>query len=629
MDKFMKFKSIIFLLVLFLNSDFVWAQKISLKNECFKTLSYLSDGLLALQISAVDDPDFGALICPSCNVLHTRAAEAVFPFAVMFKATGDEKYLNAAIRVSDWLIKQQQPEGQWIETPWAWTGTTADQLLMMINAYPLVKNRLTTADHLRWKNSIKGAADYLVKYMSPDFASINYCPTSAAALAITYQIIPDSVYLKKAKRLAHWTIAKMDEAGFIQGEAARSFGVKYGVDLGYEMDMSLWGLGLYAKITQDKFVEQSVRKSLQKNLYFVYPNGAIDGSWGSRCYKWTTFGSKTADGCQILFSLYAHENPQYITAAIKNLRYLKTMIKDGMIGNGPHFWDIFPEYVCNYPTFARAKNLALAYTFGIQSETEMPALPADVPGWMKMYPTVNVVVARSENFMLTVSAYGYKDLTNTNGGQYNQHPTGGSAANIWIKDHGFFQTSSQTKYVRGETMHMPVIEDTVICLTPRIEFANEHGYFTNLYEFESRVTTISSDDTVAFVSTTGELKNEQWYQGGVGYTLSHAVFDTYIDKQVTIYFHDRQPDVAIIEPIVQGRHTTIEWLSPKKVLIAGEKKKISFTIIEGEFNIEKAENSERYLFPFPAMKCFPLAIKIKSPQSGYEQTVKYRIEVLN
>ena len=625
----MKVKLLLYVLFNIVLVNEVVAQKISLKNECYETLTVLSDALLNLQITDANDHEFGALKCPSCNVLHTRAAEAVYPFSIMFKETRNEKYLHAAIFVTNWLIKQQQPGGEWIETPWAWTGTTADQLLMITNSYPILKNYLTKDEQMKWENAMKYAADFLVKHMSPDFASINYCPTSAAVLVAVHRIIPDSIYLEKARSLAHWTVAKMDEAGFIQGEAARSFGVKYGVDLGYEIDMSLWGLGLYAKLCNDKFIEDRVKKSLAKNLNFVYPNGAIDGSWGSRCYKWATFGSKTADGCQILFSMYAEDDPRYVTAAIKNLRFLRTMIKDGMIGNGPHFWDIFPQYVCNYPTFARAKNLAMAYEFGIQSEIETPPIPSEIPGWMEFYPTVNVALARSQNFMLTVSAYGYKDLTNTNGGQYNQHPTGGSACNIWVEDFGFLQTSSQTKYVRGETMHMPVIEDTVICLTPRIEFTNENGYFTNLYEFEGRITAAKSDNSIVTVTTTGELKNEKWYQGGVGYTLSHKLFDNYIEKRVKINFHDRQPLVRIIEPIVQDQNTKFEWTSPKKVFIKGEHQSLVFEIVAGDFQIEEAELSSRYMFPFPAMKCFPLVIKVHAPVEGFEQEVKYRITILD
>ncbi|MFA7229171.1 MAG: hypothetical protein WC061_09055 [Melioribacteraceae bacterium] len=601
----------------------------SLKKESFETLRELGHALLNLQITDDESTDFGAIRCPECNVLHTRAAEAVYPFAVIFKETNEIRYKKAAIDVVNWLIKQQQPGGEWIETPWQWTGTTADQLLMIVNSFPILKNFLSENELVSWKLSIKKAADFLVKYMSPDFASINYCPTSAAVLAQTYRIIPDDLYLKKAKELARWTVAKMDEDGFIQGEAARSFGVKYGVDLGYEMDMSLWGLALYAKECKDNFVEDAVRKSLKKNLNFIYPNGAIDASWGSRCYKWTTFGSKTADGCQILFSLFANEDPRYYTAAIKNLRYLKTMIKDGLIGNGPHFWNIFPAQLCNYPTFARAKNLALTFEYGIQTELQIPELPSEIPGWMKFYPTVDVTIARSKNIMLSVSAYEYKDLTNTNNGQYNQHPTGGSACNVWVKDFGFLQTSSQTKYIRGEVVHMPAVADTVICLTPRIEFTSSDGYFTNLYEFEGRMTARSDKDIIAEITTAGELKNEKWMQGGVGYKITHTLKDDYLEKTMLISFHDRKPLVKIIEPIVQDMTTKIEFLSSKKVLVSGSDRKIIFEITDGDFNLETSDNAERFVFPFPAMKCYPLMIKVEAPSTGFVQKISYRMTVID
>ena len=617
------------LICVFVHSAFPQAQQVSLRDECHETLTVLSKALLDLQIKDDKNRDYGALACPACNVLHTRAAEAVYPFAVVFKHTGNTTYRDAAVRVGNWLIKQQQPAGQWIETPWEWTGTTADQLLMMVGSYPIIRPHLTKAESEQWRVSIKAAANYLVRVMSPDFASINYCPTSAAALAMTNELIPDPSYTSKARSLARWTVAKMDEAGFIQGEAARSFGVKYGVDLGYEMDMSLWGLALYARQTNDTFTEDAVRKSLAKNLFFVYPNGAIDGSWGSRCYKWTTFGSKTADGPQILFSLFAGEDARYATAASKNLNYLRTMIRDGMIGNGPHFWRLFSDQLCNYPTFARAKNLALAVERGIQKTSHMPPLPSEVTGWMKYYPTVNVALARSENFMVTVAAYGYKDLTNTNRGQYNQHPTGGSVCNIWVKDHGFLQTSSQTTYVRGESMHMPPVNDTVICLTPRIEFVDKNGYFTNLYEFEGRMTTRSSGDTVAWISTSGELKNEQWLQGGVSYTWSHGVFDNSIEKTVSLRFHDRQPVVRIVEPIVEEEGMTFEYVSPRKVILVGAKRKLVLEILEGDVQVKQGERASRYLFPFPAMKCMPLVIEVQPPLDGFDRRIKYRLAVMD
>ncbi|MCB9259997.1 MAG: hypothetical protein H6612_11665 [Ignavibacteriales bacterium] len=617
----------IILFILFLSINALSQNKINLRSEYLVTLSDLANALLALQINETNNSNFGALQCPSCNILHTRAAEAVFPFTIMYEETKDKKYLTAAINLGNWLIDQQLEEGQWKETPWEWTGTTADQLLMITLAYPLIENELSDSEKIKWKNSIKSAADYLEKYMSPDFASINYNPTTAACMMTTYSLIPDEKYRVKAKQLADWTIAKMDEAGFIQGEAARSFGVKYGVDLGYEMDMSLWGLELYSKLNNDKNVHEIVKRSLEKNLNFVYPNGAIDGSWGSRCYKWTTFGSKTADGSQILFSLFADEDERYATASIRNLNYLRSMIKDGLIGNGPHFWDIMADKLCNYPTFARAKNLALSIFYTENKDYNLPELPSDISGWYKYYPTINTLITRSENFMMTVTGYNYKDLTFTNGGQYNQHPTGGTVANIWLKDFGFLQTSSQTKYIRGEVMHMPVMNDTVIALTPRIEFSNENGYFTNLYEFENRIQIEEIENSLVKVKAVGELKNEHWYQGGVGYSLEHIVNDNYIQKNVEINFHDRNPIVKIIEPIVQDKVTEIKMISPKKAEIIKDIKKFYFEIIEGDVMLSIADQADKFIFPFPAMKVFPLQIIVIKPESGFIQKIKYRLSI--
>ena len=112
---------------------------------------------------------------------------------------------------------------------------------------------------------------------------------------------------------------------------------------------------MYARLTNDTVVHNEIKNALLEHLPMVYPNGVIDGSWGARCYKWTTFGSKTADGSQILFSLFSKEDNRFTTAAIRNLEYLRTMIHNGMIGSGPDYFELYETPPCNYPTFARQK----------------------------------------------------------------------------------------------------------------------------------------------------------------------------------------------------------------------------------------------------------------------------------
>ncbi|UCD37219.1 MAG: hypothetical protein JSW54_10330, partial [Fidelibacterota bacterium] len=132
------------LLLLTLGSCRKPAERVDLQAECSETLILLVDRLVELQVTDLVDPDFGALTCPGCNVYHTRAAEAVYPFTVTYQHTGDPSYLRAAIHLGNWLIRQQQPGGEWKETPEEWTGTTTDQLLMMALTFPIIKDSLST-----------------------------------------------------------------------------------------------------------------------------------------------------------------------------------------------------------------------------------------------------------------------------------------------------------------------------------------------------------------------------------------------------------------------------------------------------------------------------------------------------
>ena len=600
------------------------SEKVSIKNECLKTLYELDDAMLNFQIIDDGRADYGALRCDHCNVLHTRAGEAVFPFAVAWKQGGEEKYLRAAIALGNWLIRRQQTDGSWKETPEEWTGTTADQLLMMACAYPILQPRLSQTEKASWKNSIKGAADYLTKVMRPEFASINYCATTTSSLVMANKVIPNQKYIDKAKVLAHQVVAKMDMDGFITGEGGRVRGVKYGVDVGYNIDMSLWGLGLYARVAGDTLVDRYVRNALKTHLWFVYPNGIIDGSWGIRCNKWTTFGSATADGCQILFSLFAQDDSRYRTAAMRNLQYLRTNFHNGYIGYGPHYWRIFEIPPCIYPTFVRAKNLALAVEFGEQEAGETAPLPTEQTGWAKLFPTVDVVLVRTKNFMATVTAYRYKDLAKWEKSKYMHRPTGGSISDLWVAGHGLLQASSVTEYHRWEPMHFPEMGD-IKSLTPRIEFTDGDHYYTNLYEFDGRISLDKKDDHKFIVATSGELKDKTQIPGGIAYILRHTFNDDFIEKEVTLRFHDNRTPVEIVEPFVWNERMTFRQIDARTIRIDSPDKSFEVKLVKGDAKLELGTNREQYRSVYPALKCFPICLKVRPKRNEFLAKVRYRI----
>jgi hypothetical protein len=623
----MKFLLFINLIVFsFYSATYAQKSPQSAPQAYFETLEVLGKSLLSVQNQDRKSPDFGGLQDPETGIYYSRAAEAVFPFAVLWKKTQDKKYLQAAINLGNWLIRQQKATGEWVENPWTWTGTTADQLLMMAGAYPILEKQLNDKQRLIWKKSISNATDYLVLKMSPDFASINYVPTTAGALAVTYQNIEKrETWKNKAQLLAFQTRAKMDDDFFIEGEAARYHDNKYGVDLSYQTDMSLWGLALYAQIFADKDALDAVKSSLERIQYFVYPNGMIDGSWGARCYKWTGYGTKTADGCQILFSLFAKENPQYQAIALRNLEFLKVCIKDGFVGYGQHIWGM-PNAKANlYPTFARAKNLAMALEWG-NFTAENPQIPADKGNWLKYFPTLKVAVVRQNGWMATVSAYDYEDRDNWGKGKYHHNPRGGALCNVYLDGFGWLTTSSQTRYQRGEYVHMPEVKDSIQCLTPRIEYADKRGYFTNLYDSKADIITQNTDNEV-IIQANGELCDSLNRPGGVAFGYEYIFGEKSLQKKLKLRYHGRTPLIKIIEPIVLEAGVKVEKINAQTVKISSPNKTIYFRVKSENITLKVGENAQNYWFPFPGLRCYPIVLEINSPKDDFKNQIEYEYEI--
>ncbi len=612
--------SLILILLILHGKSIADSTHVGFHKEVKKSLEILIDALQSEQIPDPQNSEFGALRCPGCNVLHTRAAEAVFPFAVWYEISGELKYAQSAIDLGNWLIRQQQPDGSWKETPEEWTGTTTDQLLMMAGAYPILVSRLTEEEKVQWRSAIKAAADYLTQVMDHSFASINYCATTTISLLVADKVVQDVAYRTKAQILAGQVVAMMNEEGFIEGEGGRVYGSKYGADIGYEFDMSLWGLGLYAKFSGDTLVEKRVKKSLANHLPFVYPNGSIDGSWGIRSNKWTTYGSMTADGCQVLFGMYADEDPRYGTAAIKNLFYLRDMMKNGIVGYGPQYWEIYDKAPCNYPTFVRAKNLAMTLKYAPDLRVTVEPLPSEIPGWIRHFKTVDVVLIRSDKYMATVTAYRYRDIKNGPGSKYMHRPAGGSISNLWAKDLGFIQTSSQTIYRRWEPMSFPEIGE-VLPLTPRIEYTDDRGYFTNLYEFDGLLQIENENTPEPAVSTSGYLKDERQYPGGVAYKWCYEFRKNMIEKTVTLRYHTRNPVIRIIEPIVFWRGMTFRQTSQREAQIIFAGRELIFRIIAGNATLSLGEDAEKYKWPFPSLRCYPFVITFVPGKDDAQQVV--------
>jgi len=441
-----------------------------IRDRYLQALIPLVDQLLTTQITNPDDPDYGALISPSTNPQpnprHSRAAEAVYPFAVAYKHTQDEKYRTAAVLLGNWLVSIQQDDGTWGES-WpdhdGWNGTTADQLISLAGALDLIKKDLKPAERQAWETAITKAADFCVDRF-PGTSNINYTPTAAVGLVLAHRVVenPRTLWLEKAESLIAHVASRVNEDNLITGEGK-------GVDLGYNIAQTIGFIAWYGILQNSPETVDFAASVLKTHMYFMYPNGAMDNSWGTRSFKWMLeSGSKTAPGVHFTFGLLVDKDPTILRGAGLALDWLEnhSLDAENRVVYGPHaYLHENSNPPSNYPTFARAQSIATAVEYAPEA-TQIAPIPAEQTNWVKYFPTTQTAVLRTERVMATLSSY-------ANNLRYPLETAvrGGSATVVWFDGYGpngFLQLSSPTQYRRIEKKHMPEGIDP-LPLTPRIE----------------------------------------------------------------------------------------------------------------------------------------------------------------
>jgi hypothetical protein len=620
-------KSIFFLFLTVLST-----QLFSKEDPYKTTLLSLCDALLKTQLNIPTDPNYGALVCPSINPeihpIHSRAAEAVYPLAIAWKLTGQAEYRDAAIKLGNWLITIQETSGKkaggWSEA-WpdpehkGWFGTTTDQLISMAGAYPILKPFLSPSEIENWNLSMERGAEFVMQNF-PIKSNINYNPTGATTLVLAYQNLenPKKSWLIKADSLMNtYTLKSLTQQNFLVGEGM-------GVDEGYNMAQSIGYIALYAILKNDLRIKQIAADMLKTHYLFVYPNGSVDNSWGTRSFKWSyESGTKTAPGVYFSFALLADMDQKFNAAGLKCLEYLNNeCMHDGMISYGPHAANhTSSSPPCNYSTFARAQSIALAIEYGVKP-TAKATYPALETNWFRFFPDIKVAVVRTEKLMATVSAYG----------EIRRYPRasvcrGGSISNLWYEGfgkNGYMQSSSTASYQRIEALHMP-IENDLLPLTPRIEFNIDSAYYTNIFEDAASMNASKETDNIK-VSTSGEMKSINGTKSNVNYSLTHRFYSDYLTKEITV--SGKSQSFRIIEPIVDDPGTTFSLQNDSTVFIKTASSKsvweLRITQSTVPFRIELGLDSEKYWCPFPGIDAFPITIKFNTI-SDVPQTIKIRL----
>ena len=608
-----------------------------------ETLFELSRALIKKQILDKNNSNYGAIQCDSCNCLHTRAGEAIFPLALCYEYSKDNKFLESSISLGNWLVSQQRAEGFWFETHKTLPATTVFQLMSLAAAYPILESYLTPLERTNWYNSIKNAASWICVTMSEKYTNINYCASSSAALMLVYQIINDKKIKDKGKEFADLVLERTNNEGFICGEGRYLPVVgRGGVDLGYNLDMSIGVLAIYSVLSNDTKIKLALIKLLNTHLNFMYPDGSIDNSWGSRSYKWTMYGSKTAHGSQMAFELLSDEDPRFKKASQLNLNYLKNAMNNGLVGYGPHSWWNKSFEPCIYPTFNRATAIAFALHFSPTTNKKSNTSPinVEVDNTIKFFKSINVCLVKTENLKATIS--GYRPtyargnflinainnlpiyLTPKNPFRSKiQTPTGGSLSYLWDEEFGIVQASSQTKYSPVEPIHMPDIGE-IETLTPHIRLFKGNDTFTNLYDLNVRIKTENGTETYNVICE-GKLKNERFNNSGIKFQYKYEFDLKSVTKTVSLWGGKKHAKIEIIEPIIRAKNTKIKSIDNGLILRNGQNE-CRFTLMTTDVELVHGHHMEKYWSPFPHLYAYPIKLLVKNTKN-HPIVIKYNIEL--
>ncbi|MFW5980661.1 MAG: hypothetical protein ACOCRB_01430, partial [Halanaerobiaceae bacterium] len=446
------------------------------KNLYFELLQSWCDSLVDLQIEEIKSSGiYGGIMCPVCSRIHGRSADAVYPLMYLAEETGEDKYLTTAKKLQSWSEHMSCPDGSWVnDTDRLWKGITVFGTIALGEALRHHGNILDDKTYNKWKDRVARAAEYLYKNIEMDTGNINYPVTCSAAMAISGKLLAENRFLNRAEELAHNSLDYFTDNNILFGEGKPQTGISAKncrpVDLGYNVEESLPGLTIYGLIMNDKEVLNQVKKSLASHLEFMLPDGAWDNSWGNRNYKWTYWGSRTSDGCQIAYELMAEENPVFAEAAWRNLKLFERCTNKGKLHGGLHHHQR-GELPCIHHTFCHAKTLAgvLDYkTFNKNKEDkDKIVLPREKEYGIKEFEEINTRLVSRGKWRATVTDYDWEYVA---GG----HASGGALSLLYHQEIGPVLSASMIEYQMVEPHNMQRQRDEIdMSLTPHLEYEED------------------------------------------------------------------------------------------------------------------------------------------------------------
>ena len=572
-------------------------------------------GLIDLQIQSDADPKkVGGIKCPSCNFIHGRIGDAIYPLMHIAHRDNDSRYADAALKLFRWTENNVSTKhGSWInDFENKWQGISVFGAIALAEALERHGSILDRRDFDILSKRLKKAADFIYERFSFKYGTINYPVSAAYALSLFAKIFDEKKYAERAKFFGRGALkyfTNNDKLLYGEGkpaDAASSKGL-YAVDLGYNVEESLPSLVGYALTQNDGEVLETAEESMKRHLEFMLPDGAWDNSWGTRNFKWTYWGSRTSDGCLYAYAMLADKNPAFYRAALENARLLDRCTWDNLLHGGPHYKTrgVPP---CIHHSFAHAKCAAsvLDNARPIPANAEKTKLPREREYGLKLFRDIDTALVSKGKFRATITAYDreYNDVR-------NGHPTGGALSLLWHENAGAIFAASMNDYRRIEPQNMQADNSPdSMPLTPRIEADIGGVKYRNISDLSAKMRPEYGKEKVT-VFAESKLVDAEQKSPPNGEILCSAIYE-FSDDGVDLKFRtkqngDKKEKVKIILPLVSQSGETYKMPAKNSLVLNRENCRIK---LSADKNIVKMPMKKGRVFNFvPGMEAIALSIE--------------------
>lgn len=129
--------------------------------KVFEVLKLWCDELIKNQIKMGDRRLYGGIMCPCCMTIHGRCADMCEPLVLLYRQTGESKYLQAAIDVVEWSENNMRMDTGLIknDAKSEWFGITVFSAASMFKALELGKDCLPDYIWNKWHSIVLRMAE--------------------------------------------------------------------------------------------------------------------------------------------------------------------------------------------------------------------------------------------------------------------------------------------------------------------------------------------------------------------------------------------------------------------------------------------------------------------------------------